>query len=256
MSAGALARALINRFAKGTGTQVQPALDRYPWTCSVQFVEQPKTGERGYHCGTGVLIAPTIAVTAAHVVSATRDTPIFEADRQVRIGSLDRSEGGEVIAVEKVEEHPDWQGDPITGVDLAVLHLARPSATLPVPLATKRGSYKDQRLVVGWGTFTGRKPKPADNSENFRFLQQQSTFWMPLSAYARYGGELIMPDRLCIAANRQMRYGASGGPVLRSTNDGWLLEGVITRGAHNEKLDILPCLAVCVADHYDWLQSR
>jgi len=91
------------------GTEVETAI---PWY--VVF-DDP------FICG-GVLIHEDIVLTTASCVesqsSREKTTP-----SQVRIGSLNRYDGGTVVGVSRVRIHPDWTGDVVQGNDIAVLKL-------------------------------------------------------------------------------------------------------------------------------------
>ena len=76
---------------------------------------------RGNPIGSGVLVAPRWVLTAAHFTAPLPD------------GSLSAEVGGRVVAVDSVVTHPHFGSDRpegVPGVDLALLRLAEPVASL------------------------------------------------------------------------------------------------------------------------------
>jgi hypothetical protein len=88
------------------------------WAASLQL----KQGEQ--LCGAS-LVAQQWILTAFHCIA--RATP---RDLNVRVGSLDRLQGGDLVGVQEIVAHPNAQFDPIqnviSGVDLALVKLDRP----------------------------------------------------------------------------------------------------------------------------------
>jgi hypothetical protein len=120
------------------GNRAQPG--QFPWMASTQLGD-------GAPCG-GAVIAPTWVLTGKHCHgNALTDNP----DRwQVRVGSVDRTQGGEVADVKDFVDYPD------DNVDLALIQLERPVSVVPLPLVAANESAPFQvgasAITLGWGT--------------------------------------------------------------------------------------------------------
>ncbi len=121
-----------------TGTPVEQGL--YPWMASTQF-------DGKAICG-GALIAPTWVLTAKHChdTGPTQDPDTW----QVRVGSTDRKQGGELLAAKRFVDYPDDE------VDLALIELTDPSKYEPVqvlaPDITAPYEPGSVAITMGWGT--------------------------------------------------------------------------------------------------------
>src|SRR4051812_24264110 len=79
---------------------------------------------------TGTVISERVVITAAHCVAA-----VDRAGLAVFFGGSVEI-GGRFIPVDQLQVHPSFgRGSPLIGDDLALLVLAEPAPTLPVPLA-------------------------------------------------------------------------------------------------------------------------
>ena len=120
------------------GTTARPG--QFPWMASTQLGD-------GAPCG-GALIAPTWVLTGKHCHgNALTDNP----DRwQVRVNSVDRTQGGELIDAKQFVDYPD------DNVDLALIQLEKPAQTPPLSLipADNRAPYVigANAITLGWGT--------------------------------------------------------------------------------------------------------
>ena len=172
---------------------------------------------------TGVLIAPTVALTAAHCA----DPDEGDLPDGVLLGAttLARPSEGETIDLAKVVMHPG-------GVyDLAVLVLAEPSTIAPRPLATGwvRADIVDGARVA----FVGYGAVDRDGNQYVDELQHATstitdagcTRHRGCAPSARPGGELGaggMGIDTCP--------GDSGGPMYLETDYGAFLAGITSRG--------------------------
>ncbi len=139
---------------------------------------------------TAVLVAPQLALTAAHCEAATA----------VQLDGVDYTEGGERIEVSAVRVYPDWE----RSYDLALLELAEPASVPPAPLAL--GCVIERSLVdgapvslVGYGA--------TDRYGN-------------VSTTALHEGEAAVIDSDCEALDRGCREAVSPGGELIAGGDG------------------------------------
>jgi len=120
------------------GEPAQPG--QFPWMASTQLGD-------GAPCG-GALIAPTWVLTGKHCHgNALTDNP----ERwQVRVGSVDRTQGGELVDVRDFVDYPD------DNVDLALIQLDRPVSVVPLAViaADERAPFQvgASAITLGWGT--------------------------------------------------------------------------------------------------------
>lgn len=244
----------------------QQPTEAYPFMGSLQYRHHPDTGERGFHTCGAALIRPDTVVTAAHCVSApadgggveTRDPNLL----QVRIGSLNRSEGGTVALAQSITVHPDWHFAP--GGDLATVHLTTPVLGVePVRLADADAEPGAQRRVLGWGVTAGGQPAPGDSSRNPQMLRQQDA---AVLADERCGpGQPLGLDpstERCVSDSAGdeisgLCYGDSGGPMLRRDEHGrWELEGIASRGLAEPDCGTAPAIATDATAYRSWLATH
>ncbi|GAB3451718.1 S1 family peptidase [Actinophytocola sediminis] len=191
------------------GTEVDEPL---PWIASVQ---QPG----GAHSCTASLVAPQWVLMAFHCTLAGPEL-------QVRIGSLDRTRGGELVAAAELHPHPTAWYDQDThafgGVDLALVKLDHPVTAQPVGLAAESPAAGSPLRSLGWGyTCDEGCPLP----------ERLHEFALPVDPDTcdREDREL-----LCVRdQDRGASAGDSGGPALTETPTGWQLTGVTSGGGRN-----------------------
>lgn len=107
-----------------------------------------QTPEGAHRCG-GVAIASFMVLTAAHCVQFG----VFGPGAKVRVGSLDRTQGGQLLDVESAEMHPDYTTDRDTaGNDLALVFTKRRiDRSLIIPIAREVGPVGTRTRIAGWG---------------------------------------------------------------------------------------------------------
>ncbi|MFC4337185.1 S1 family peptidase [Salininema proteolyticum] len=146
-------------------------------------------------------IAPEWILTAAHCVDES------VTDYSVRIGSLDRTQGGIILEVVEVNRHPDYpayEDGTLTDrrPDLALLRLAEPYGDTFPELATaedlQTGAYS---TFYGWGA---TKPDWTELSDVLKYGEGDYRA-NPFSWEDVYG---IFGDEAAVAG------GDSGGPAL------------------------------------------
>ncbi len=122
-------------------------------------------GDRGSFC-TGVVLSPTVVITAGHCVAGASAWRIYFKDA---------AGTGVMLEPRTVTVHPGYDANAVKSrrpsIDLAMLRLAEPlpSALQPASLAEANGAGAGQKLslagqtlsVAGYGVSIERDPRPA-----------------------------------------------------------------------------------------------
>ncbi|GLZ34423.1 serine protease [Lentzea sp. NBRC 105346] len=207
----------------------QEASQPYPFMASVQF-------KTGHWCG-GTLIAPQWVMTAKHCLIYVPDEPYRQAqpsDVTVRVGSLDRSSGGELVGVTEFRVHglpiqpKPTDGQEIRGTDIALLKLAHPVSVQPARIASSPGG-PDVRLL-GWG-YNCQHPRGHGCAPIPERLRELDTVTLPREGCVstKPGDSSIADKELCQAATARgetVRPHDSGSPMLIRCGSDWLVIGV------------------------------
>ncbi|MFH9075656.1 S1 family peptidase [Streptomyces alboflavus] len=175
-----------------------------PWIASI--------GGEGHRC-TATIIAERWALTAAHCVGPG-DTPFL------RIGSLDRTQGGFTAHGVRVIQHPDYNWP---GYDAALIELDRDIETTYSPLAEADDVEQGQPAeVYGWGSERPDWGHPLPINLKYATGANIGTDCTPAS-----------PAVLCFGeGNGTTAGGDSGGPMrVQSRQTGeWVQAGISAVG--------------------------
>lgn len=174
-------------------------------------------------------------LTAAHCVTA-------DDDFSVRIGSLQRSSGGEMRDVAEKFLHPDY--DEAHEYDIALLRLAEPFENEYVSLATEEDmdALGQEGVIYGWG------------SEN-------EDWSGPLPEDLKYAEGVTTDDRcdyesmICFTGNGTAAGGDSGGPIfLESPVTGEFLHAGVCAASYNPIVDSWTGYTSVPMSH-DWIDE-
>lgn len=210
------------------------ATDDTSWAASLQY-DAPDYNRFDYHTCGGTLLFRSWVVTNAHCVTDmpgdTTHIPTIAKTFSVRVGSKDRTQGGELAKVVKIVVHPGWQwaaGAPEQQVDdLAMLKLDHPVNVQPIQLAGHAARPGDRITLYGWGS-----DEPDGDTSNLPTrLQQLKTKVLPATQCADAGqsaGEICTDNP---HGTDGPGGGDSGGPAVEVVNGVPQLVGTCSRAA-------------------------
>jgi secreted trypsin-like serine protease len=218
----------------GTG-----AVQVYPFMASLQ-------DPGGHHFCGGSLVRPDLVVTAAHCVAG-----LAPEDLRLRIGSSDRTTGGELTRAAGITVHPGYQGNG-PGDDIAVVRLAGPVRAAPVAIAAGSGGPGTRTRILGWGQ-TCAQPDACDLPHS---LQQLDTQIVDPSRCAHIDSR----HELCTDnphGNAGACYGDSGGPQIRLVQGAWQLVGATSRSGNDDQVcATAPAIYTDVTAYADWIAQQ
>ncbi|MBK1783768.1 S1 family peptidase [Prauserella cavernicola] len=221
---------------------------KYPFIVNLTLDGPPEPLHR---CGAS-LVSPTWAVTAAHCVAGVDDLTQLTA----RVGSNDRTEGGEQRRVVEKVVHPGYGEGEFVGDDVALVRLAEPVDAEPIDLAdaTATDPGADVRML-GWGS-TCQDPVTCPAPEKPRQLHQLDTRVVApeLCTDRKTDAELCVGER---DGGVGACHGDSGGPLLvRTGPETWSLAGATSRSGQGEsECAEGPALFTSVAAYSEWIDQ-
>ncbi len=131
------------------GTEVDPGA--YPWTAQIGF-DHPRFGDLDIWCG-GALIDRSWVLSAAHCFD---DTTASRYTLTLGEHTVSENEGTEqIINVDEIIIHPDYQQTTGTDNDIALLRLASPAQLNDRVRIIELGTLPDAATpltVIGWGS--------------------------------------------------------------------------------------------------------
>ncbi|XP_023163300.2 trypsin-like [Drosophila hydei] len=215
-------------------------IEAHPYQVSIQTIKG------GHFCG-GSLIDSQTVVTAAHCLQKNSPNEL-----QVRMGSTDRNEGGELVTVAAFKFHEGYTKKEKAN-DVAVIRLSSPvrqSAKVRyIPLAKTTPPSGTQAVVTGWGTTCFFWCSSTIT------LQQVKVDLVSLadcgSSTYSYGQDKILETMVCAyTETKDACQGDSGGPLVANGE----LIGVVSWGQSCAKANY-PGVYADVASLRTWILS-
>ncbi|MER6989204.1 serine protease [Saccharopolyspora hirsuta] len=208
------------------------------------FIASMQSTDGQHHCGAS-LIDQQWLVTAAHCVDGQKP-----GDVQYRIGTSDRTSGGELVKPDKFIAHPKSKQQQ-AGYDIALVHLSEPAQSEPVEIAAEQPQPGTALHLLGWGQTCGT-PKCGEPPVKLKELDTKTT--APANCTSS-DNPFDSTRELCIdnqGGKASACYGDSGGPAVVREGSGYALVGATSRG-QAENCAEKPGIYTSVVAHADWI---
>jgi secreted trypsin-like serine protease len=243
----------------------------YPFMTSVQF----KSDKGLLHWCGGSVIDPLWVVTAKHCMGEYPPADIGDfrpaepSDLAIRVGSRDRTSGGELVDVVKIVVHgkplptdPTEGGDGF-GTDIALLKLSRPVQVEPVSLAAAPPNPQASPTVrlLGWGYNCKRPRHDQTCGELPTLLRQLDTTVLPASGCVSNdpNNSNITEREICqapTAKGENTRAHDSGSPMLQKVNQRWTLVGLLSRPHVQSQTVDGPSIYTDATAYASWIRQQ